>query len=53
MPLNDQTLNIPYRPSLGSQNAFASSRGPRGNEPGGYGFPRSSTHTDLPASASR
>ena len=44
---------MPYRPSLGSQKVVASSRGLRGNEPGGYGFPRSRTQTDLPASASR
>ncbi len=32
---NCQTLYIPYRPSLGSQNDNPNARGLRGNEPGG------------------
>src|SRR4051794_36962481 len=53
IPLNDHTLNIPSLPSLGSQRFRAISAGVRGNDPGGYGFPRSSRQTRLPASARR
>src|SRR5436309_5148730 len=53
MPLKFQTLNIPYRPLLGSQKFFEKPSGLRGNEPGGYGLPRSSRQTRLPASARR
>src|SRR5215831_16928745 len=51
-PLNDHMLNIPYKPSLGSQKLFLISKDARGNECGGYAFPRSNRHTRKPASAS-
>src|SRR3954454_24629982 len=44
----------PCRPSRGRQNAsLRTCRGVRGNEPGGYGRPRSSRSTSRPARASR
>src|SRR5919199_2269519 len=44
----------PCSPSAGRQNAPSRTwRGVRGNEPGGYGRPRSSSSTLRPASASR
>src|SRR4051812_18479274 len=44
----------PCRPSRGRQNASLRTwRGVRGNEPGGYGRPRSSSSTSRPACASR
>src|SRR5919199_2820780 len=44
----------PCSPSAGRQNAWSRTwRGVRGNEPGGYGRPRSSRRTLRPASASR
>src|SRR5689334_23050972 len=44
----------PCRPSAGRQNAWSRTwRGVRGNEPGGYGRPRSSSSTSRPACASR
>src|SRR5262245_6938816 len=53
MPRNDQTLNIPCRPSLGSQKFRAMSAGLRGKDPGGNDLPRSSTQTRCPPSARR
>src|SRR4029450_77848 len=50
---NDQTSNMPYRPSLGSQKLSRISRGRRGKSPGGYALPRSSTSTLSPAVARR
>src|SRR3954468_2371567 len=49
----DQTSNRPCRPSLGSQKLRPMSWGERANEPGGYGFPRSSRQTAPPSSARR
>ena len=46
-------LNIPCRPSLGSQNWVFIPSGERGNEFGGNGLPRSSRQTLWPASARR
>src|SRR4051812_1144547 len=44
----------PCRPSRGRQNASLRTwRGVRGNDPGGYGRPRSSSRTLRPACASR
>src|SRR3954464_4908114 len=44
----------PCSPSAGRQNAPSRTwRGVRGNDPGGYGFPRSRRRTFCPASASR
>src|SRR5215211_4168482 len=50
---NDQTLYIPYSPSLGSQKFFCIRCGARGNESGGYALPLSRRQTRRPASASR
>jgi hypothetical protein len=46
-------LNMPWSPSLGSQNWVYIPSGERGNELGGNGFPRSSMQTLWPASARR
>src|SRR3954447_7002174 len=43
---------MPCSPSSGAQKPSFSSRGVRGKEPGGHARPRSSTHTDSPASPS-
>src|SRR3954470_20476920 len=43
---------MPCSPSSGAQKASFSSRGVRGKDPGGHARPRSSTHTDSPASPS-
>src|SRR4051812_48389213 len=53
MPEKDQTSNMPWSPSLGSQKLRAMSNGDLANEPGGYSRPRSRTHTSQPASARR
>ena len=44
---------MPVSPWGGSQKLSRARYGLRVNEPGGYGRPRSSTSTRLPASASR
>ena len=52
-PRNDQMLNRPWRPALGSQKLPRMASGLRGNEFGGYAWPRSSTRTLSPPAASR
>src|SRR5436190_20683759 len=44
---------MPNRPCPGSHRLVAMARGLRGNDPGGYGLPRSNRHTERLAAASR
>src|SRR5262245_236471 len=53
MPSKRCSSKRPCRPLPGSHSAPRHCRGVRGNEPGGHGWPRSSTTTDAPACASR
>src|SRR5215210_7267801 len=52
-PRKPQKLYNPCSPSLGSQKFFLIRYGLRGNEFGGYAFPRSRRQTRRSASASR
>src|SRR5215218_1548926 len=52
-PRKPQKLYNPCSPSLGSQKFFLMRYGLRGNEPGGYGLPRSRRQTRRSASARR
>src|SRR5690349_15767794 len=52
-PLKWWYSKSPWLPWRGAHSAPRHCRGVRGNDPGGHGWPRSSTSTDAPACASR
>src|SRR5215211_3052828 len=52
-PENDHRSKSPCSPSPGSQKFDLKPIGLRGNDPGGYAFPRSRTSTLLSAAAMR